>query len=279
MAIQSYFFNAVESGGVYDRVYNADDFCDYLDLLVGNGVFPNPSTNLQVMTANNGMNILVKAGSGWINGHKMVNTSDLTISIDAADVLLNRIDRVIFYVDNTIRDMGIEVLKGTLAQNPVAPELTRTAERFEMSLATIAVNKQITSITQSLITDTRGISSVCGFVQGLIQQIDTTTLFAQFQSAFESWFADVKEQFVADATVVHKLNYVYTTTQEQESIFDVTNYIPNYAYTTDILEIRINGLCLTTDEYTQNGSTITLNLPIAKIGTVIEFVVYKSEKA
>ena len=28
MAIESYFFNAVESGGVYDRVYNSEDFCN-----------------------------------------------------------------------------------------------------------------------------------------------------------------------------------------------------------------------------------------------------------
>ena len=85
MAISSYFFNAIESGGVYDRVYNAEDFSNYLDLLVGNGVFPNPTTNLQVR-ASTGMDVIVGAGSGWINGHKMVNSADLVLSIDASDV-------------------------------------------------------------------------------------------------------------------------------------------------------------------------------------------------
>ena len=56
MAIKGYFFNAVESGGTYDRVYNAEDVTSYLDLIVGSGVFPNPSTNLQVR-ASTGMNV------------------------------------------------------------------------------------------------------------------------------------------------------------------------------------------------------------------------------
>ena len=48
MAINGYFFNAVLNNGTYDRVYNAENVTSYLDLLVGDGVFPNPSTNLQV---------------------------------------------------------------------------------------------------------------------------------------------------------------------------------------------------------------------------------------
>lgn len=154
MAIKSYFFNAIQSGGVYDRVYNAEDITNYLDLLVGNGVFPNPTTMLQVR-ASSGMDIIVGAGSGWINGHKIVNSSDLTLTVETSDVLLNRIDAVIFYVDHTTRDMGIEIKKGTLAQNPVAPTMQRDNDRWELCLAQIIVEKQINEITASMITDTR----------------------------------------------------------------------------------------------------------------------------
>lgn len=274
MAINSYFFNAVLSDGVYDRIYNAEDVTSYLDLLVGNGVFPNPSTNLQVR-ASTGMNVIVGAGAGWINGHKMVNTADLTLAIDAADVVLNRIDNVIFFVDLTTRTMGIEVLKGTAASTPVAPTLTRTANRYEMCLAQIAVNKQTAAITATMITDTRGNSDLCGFVQGLIQQLDTTTLFQQWQAGFDDWFDEVKDE-LSTATLLRKFEGNYVTVTANESVFNVQTYVPQYAYALDVLEVRINGLTLTTNEYTRVGNVVTLVTPISEVGTPISFTVYKS---
>lgn len=275
MAIESYFFNAVKNDGVYDRVYNSEDFCNYLNLLVGNGVFPNPSTNLQVRSANNGMDVIVGAGSGWINGHKMVNTADMVLTVPAADVVLNRIDRVVFYVDHDTRTMGIAIKTGTIANSPVAPSLQQDSSRFELSLATISVNKQVTAITDSLITDTRGNTSVCGWVSGLIDQIDSTTLFLQFQDAFNTWFSGVKTQFEA-GKLFKKLEGIYTTQTANESSFNVLTYIPTYSFAYDILEVYINGIHLTGNDYTISNNTVTLEVPIEKAGAVIDFVVYKS---
>lgn len=274
MAIESYFFNAIKSGDTYDRVYNAQDMTDYLKQLVGNGVFPTPSTQLQVR-ASLGMNVIVGAGSGWINGHKMVNTVDMSLSISASDVLLDRIDAVIFYVDWSTRSMGIEVLEGTPASSPVAPTLTRTDSRYEMCLAQIAVAKQTTAITASMITDTRGNSNLCGYVAGLIQQLDTTGLFQQFESGFNDWFDQVKDT-LASATLLQKLEQVFTTTSATVTSFDVTNYIPSYKYSIDILEIYIDGLRLDDNEYSMDHSTVTLTTPISHSGTEVALVVYKS---
>lgn len=274
MAIKSYFFNAVQSGGTYDRIYNAEDVTSYLDKIVGNGVFPNPSTNLQVRQSS-GMNVVVKAGQGWINGHKIINTSDLVLSIDASDVLLNRIDAVIFYVDFDVREMGISVKKGTVAQTPSAPAMTRNNSRYECCLARIKVNKQITAITTAMITDTRGNSNLCGYVQGLIQQVGTTTLFEQFQAAFDEWFNDAKEQFQA-GKVFKKKEGIYTTQTDNEASFDVVDYVPSYSYQYDILEVFINGIHLNGNEYTISNSTVTLETPIEEAGAVVTFVVYQS---
>ena len=274
MAIESYFFNAVEDGGVYDRVYNAEDVTSYLDLLVGNGVFPNPSTQLQVR-ASSGMQVTVGAGSGWINGHKLVNTADLNLTLDASDVVLNRIDAVIFYVDFTERDMGIEIKKGTIAVTPSAPAMTRTDSRYEMCLAQISVPKQVTAITAAMITDTRGNSSLCGYVQGLIQQADTTTLFQQFQDAFNTWFDGIKDQFEA-GKVFKKLEGVCTTTQANQASFNVLTYVPTYSFAYDILEVYVNGIHLNGNEYSISNNVVTLDTPIEKIGAVVTFVVYKS---
>lgn len=274
MAIQSYFFNAVLNDGVYDRLYNAEDVTSYLDLLVGNGVFPNPSTMLQVR-ASSGMNVIVGAGAGWINGHKLVNTSDMTLTLDASDVVLNRIDDVIFYVDFNQRTMGIEVKKGTNASSPTAPTLQRNNTRYEMCLAQITVNKQVTAITSAMITDTRGNSNLCGYVQGLVQQADTTTLFESWQNGFETWFKAVQDQFTA-GKVFKRLEGQVTTTEANQAVFDVLQYVPDYAFAYDTLDVYINGIHLNGNEYTQMNSTITLEIPIQNAGAVVTFVVYKS---
>lgn len=273
MAILGYFFNAVESGGEYDRVYNAEDFTAYLENLVGNGVFPNPSTQLQVR-AGTDMNVIVGAGHGWINGHKMVNTADLTLAIDSSDVLLNRIDDIIFYVDYSTREMGVEVKKGTSASTPTAPSLTRTTTRYEMCLAQISIPKQITAITTALITDTRGNSNLCGFVQGLIQQMDSTTLFAQWQSQFETWFEAAKAEF-QQGKIFKKIEGIYNTQTANENTFNVLNYVPQYSYLYDILEVYVNGIHLNGNQYTLRNSTVVLASPVAA-GTNITFEVYKS---
>jgi len=274
MAIQSYFFNAVKDGDTYDRIYNAEDVTSYLDLLVSNGVFPNPSTNLQVR-ASTGMNVIVGAGSGWINGHKMINTADMSVSIAASDVQLNRIDAVIFYVDLSTRSMGIEVKTGTPAATPAAPALVRTNQRYELCLAQISVNKQITAIKASMITDTRSNTSLCGWVTGLIREIDSTTLFDQWQDDFDTWFEDVKDT-LSTATLLRKFEGNYTTVTANESEFNVQTYVPQYAYALDILEVRINGLTLNSNEYSRNGNMVTLVTPIAETGVPVSFAVYKS---
>lgn len=295
MAINGYFFNAVQSGGVYDRVYNAEDVTSYLNKLVSNGVFPNPSDQLQVR-AGTGMQVIVETGEGWINGHKLVNTSDLQLTIDSSDALLNRIDRVIFYADTSSREMGITVKKGTAATNPTAPALTRNTTRYEMSLASVRINKQVTAITQTMITDTRADSNVCGWVSGLINQVDTSTLFAQWQTAyedyyeesttdfenwkntqesdfesweteqitdFESWEASRQAQFEAwlqTLTQQLRINtYVkefYINTQLSGSQYVYLDSSPIYTYEPDdVIFVYINGLLANNSDYTIDLTT------------------------
>ena len=258
MSIEYFFFNAVRNQqGVYDRTYNAQDFTDYLDKIVGSGVFPNPSTNLQVM-ANSGFNILVKAGAGWIQGHKIVNKTDYPLTLSSSDVLNDRIDRIIFYVDYSTRSMGISVLEGTPATNPTAPSITRNQTRLEYSLATVRVVKQSTAITQANITDTRPDSTVCGWVAGLIQQVDTSTLYNQWEAAynafyeqtqqwvaqatqdFETWFEHLTEELKID-TYIQEYQKTVTLSQSDSKIvpLDMTGYTYE---ATDIFFIILNGL-------------------------------------
>lgn len=250
MAVNGYFFDAVEHGGVYDRVYSAEDFSNYLDQIVGNGVFPNPSTQLQVR-AGSGMQIIVGSGQGWIYGHKVVNTADLPLTVASSDVLLNRIDLVIFYADFVNREMGIEILEGTPAAQATAPQLTRNESRYEMCLAQITINKQINEITQAMITDTRADSTVCGWVAGLIQQVDTSTLFTQWQTAYSDYYNTMTAAFNAwmeTLTQELKVNtYIQKYYKRVVGGSGVSNVIPlnmsGYTYDNDdVLIVSINGL-------------------------------------
>ena len=231
MSIYSYFFNAVKSEeGTYDREYTAEDFANYLRKLVGDGVFIDPSTNLQVI-AGSGMQVIVKEGEAWGKGHKLVNDADLPLTIEASDVALSRIDRVIFYIDYTNRKMDIRIKKGTNASSPQPPALQRDENIYEYCLAEVTVNRQAISITQSSIRDTRANSAVCGWVAGLISQIDTSTLFDQWntaldenieqnQSDFLTWFDNVKDTLTT-TTLVRQYKTTYTTKIANEKTFDL----------------------------------------------------------
>lgn len=295
MAVNGYFFNAILDGETYDRVYNSEDFVSYLDKIVGSGVFPTPSDQLQVR-ASSGMDIIVNEGEGWINGHKLVNTADLTLTVDASDVLLGRIDSVIFYADNTERAMGIEIIKGTEAVNPTAPDLTRNDNRYEMCLAQITVGKGVTTISNSMISDTRANSQICGWVAGLIQQVDTSTLFTQWdtaysefmaqmesrmttmQEAYDDWFSTLTEELQVGA-------YIKTFNKVVVGGSNVSNIIPlnieGYEYdSTDVFLINLNGLMLTkTHDYLLDTSDTPVELHVnAQLtsGNRLEIMILKS---
>ena len=275
MSIKSYFFNAELVGGSYDRVYNAEDVTSYLDKIIGNGVFPDPSTQLQVR-AGTGMQVIVAEGQGWINGHKMINSADYPISLDGSDLTLDRIDTIVFYVDLLNRDMGIKAVKGTASASPSPKAPVHSVTYWELVLAQVLVAHQTTQITAEMITDTRGNGTLCGYVQGLIQQIDTTTLWQQQQAQFAAWMASVQGQF-EDFKQFSRKEASVTTSAANESTFAVSTLIPEYADQYDTLDIYVNGFHLSASEYTESSGTVTLTTPIAAIGTTVDFIVLHLE--
>lgn len=269
MAIKSYFFNAVESGGVYDRVYNAEDFTAFLGSLITDGVKADPSTSLQVMT-DSGLTIKVKAGECWIKGHKMTVDADYSITLSAASSSLPRIDSIVARLDMTNRTMILDKLTGTAASSPDAPALTRTANVWELRLANISVAKNATTILQQNIEDTRS-SDECGWVAGIITQVDTETLFLQYQAAYnaainyleaqnsifqrtmsmyianlqagwDAWFNTLTEELTV-ATYFQKFEKTEVASWGAEDPHEVTLDMAGYSYdSADLIFVYINGL-------------------------------------
>lgn len=199
MAEKYSFFNAEQnSAGEYDRTYLAEDIAAYFSSFVGTGVYANSADNLKVYPLE-GMNLQVRAGKGWINGYYYENDSDLGLTLDNADGAQSRIDSVVLRLDLTNRYIRIFVKKGAYSSSPIAPSLTRNAEVWELQLATIQVDAGAAEITAANITDTRMDSKVCGIVKGVIEQIDTTALFSQYDDEFTTWFESIKGQLSEDA--------------------------------------------------------------------------------
>ena len=171
-----------------DREYKAEDFARYYKAFITSGVFMNISTSLQAV-ADSGMNIKVKAGAGIINGYRYDNTADLSFTLDVADGLLNRIDRIVFRWDKENREISLKVLKGTPASAPAAPAVTRNSDIIEYAVADIAVNAGVVAISQSDITDKRMDSTVCGEALPWAE-LDTSTLAAQY----EAWVQEAMEE-------------------------------------------------------------------------------------
>ena len=158
MAFKSGFFNSVDG----DRLYNADDLSQFYYGLISNGVIADPITALSV-SPGTGMKVSVAAGRAMVNCKYFVNTEAYELTLQAADDTNPRIDRVVLKFDNLNREITIAVKTGTPAALPSAPSLIRTANVYELSLASIAVAAEATAVTSAMITDERTNPAVCGF--------------------------------------------------------------------------------------------------------------------
>lgn len=209
---KSSFFNSVS----HDRTYKAEDWAEYFASFIGNGVFPVPSTGLQVV-ANDGMKLNVKTGKAWINGYFYFNTGNLAVELDTADGQLNRIDRVVVRWDLTNRVMSVKVKSSSFSASPTAPALQRDADVYELALADIYVGAGVTAITQSKITDQRLNTSLCGVVAAVVQQIDTAAFNAQLQA----WFAEYQSLSAAEYnTLVSYMNSLKLQGNTQYEAFE-----------------------------------------------------------
>lgn len=275
MALRSYFFNAKKQpDGTLDRLYNAESFTGYLQGIISNGVYPTPSTCFQVYSSN-GFDITVKPGQAWINGRKVDNTTDYTLTVDRSDVVLNRKDRVILQLNLLERDVFLYVKKGKANSSAILPELTRTDEIYELCLAEITIDKQQESITESHIKDTRAMQSVCGIISGLIREIDTETLLKQFEYDFINWFEDMKN-LIASGGSYREVKKLYKTNSSNTT--EVVLPDTKFKSGSDILNVFINGIKLNTSEYSidLDNQKIKFLKAIDVINTPIEVSILKT---
>lgn len=222
MAEMALFFESVNG----DRRYKVAELVSYLRPFFSDGVFPNPSTGQQVkQNTEADMFVLVQPGDSWINGRMYRIVDDAKrLRIDPSDSATSRIDRIVVGADYANRTITTYVKKGSPASSPQAPELQRDTTKYEICLAEVTIAPGATQITQSAIKDTRLDNAVCGIVTGLVETVDTTTLYNQL----ETWrleFMEQKETQLAEWIATFQKNMNDWKTVEQQAFVDWFNGI------------------------------------------------------
>ena len=118
MAENSGFFNAIETAGVYDRVYDASDFAKLFSLFMTNGVFINPTDQLKVV-AKSGLTVTVKSGRAFIDGYWYELTEDTTITMSSNTSAYPINSVVTCKLDKDKRTIKIDKRDAVVSTNPV----------------------------------------------------------------------------------------------------------------------------------------------------------------
>ena len=212
-----------ENMPVFDRAEDATFYAKYFSQFISNGVFPNPSTNMQVLAVE-GMKVKVDIGVCYINGYMgWVEPAEI-LELEESD-FQSRIDRIVARLDFTDRSIKLAIKKGVALGNPIPQELQRDYDIYEIGLADILIGANVIEVTQENITDLRLNTEFCGIVANQLQHVDTTTLFNQYQdwlkrvtkegeldlqtlkqnfaNSFNTWFSEL--QYVLDGDVAGNL--------------------------------------------------------------------------
>lgn len=295
MAISYGFFNSINN----DRTYNADQMSEYFDGLVSNGVYESVGSAMQV-TAGEGLAVNVQSGRAIIDCKWIKNDAAQAITLTTAHVLLPRYTAIVIRLDRSDRTISIVAKDGTPASNPEKPSMTDDGQITELCLAYVYVGANASTITQANITDMRS-SDLCGWVTGVVQQVDTSQLFAQYQAAFEQnyaqqlawqqsiqtefneWFAALTQQLSVNTYIQRYQKVVTLSTGTSTPIeLDMTGYSYSDG---DVIDVFINGLIgieggdysltiangvvTVTPEATKVGTVIVINAAKSKIGSIV----------
>lgn len=294
--IKGYFFNAKTDGQTYDRLYNNEDFCGYLDKIIHNGVFPDPINQLQVIPSG-GMAVSVNPGQAWINGHKLV-LSEVDQN-DDGDIL----EPFILSAPETQATTNIYRVYITADNSDLIRKMTITCELYDgmslptknqLVLADIRVVYGTTAIDSTMITDYRGDPTLCPWVAGLVNQIDPDGLLTPMRDAyknmlndmqadFESWFINLQQALTVSADLLQYRKVVNGGETVSKLVpLDMIGYTYDKR---DLMYITMNGLLLAQGaDYTIDSSDTTAILevktnndtPYIPAGNTLSILVVKS---
>ena len=272
------FFNSLNG----DRKYNAEQISSMFEGLISDGVFNGVGSSLEV-TAGSGFNVNVGTGRAWVEDRWVKNDAIVSVPINSASVTLSRYTAIVLRKNITERTIELTTIDGEAAETPEYPDIIREGDIYDICLAYVLIGPNATTISQSDITDTRSDATVCGWVTGLIEQVDISTLFAQWEAAYneaisdmesyetglENEMADWQQGFQSDMAAWEqqmKTNFdawLDTLTEE----LNVNTYVEDYWKTATFLSGTEHEVTLDMTGYTYDANdviTVWVNGLIAK---------------
>lgn len=161
-----------------DRKYGSGDWKTYFGNLCNSGIVIGVRNELVVTEAGTpAKTVEIDTGAILIEGVMIDSDQVKTLNFTDNTSGNPRIDRVVARLDNTNRLIEFDVLVGTPAASPTAPSLTRTTTTYELSLAQVYLANGYSTITDSVITDERDDSTVCGYASSNTSLKITTNRF------------------------------------------------------------------------------------------------------
>lgn len=289
MAIDYGFFDSVNN----DRVYNADQMSNMFKGLISDGIFENVSNRFIVTSVSGQLKVYVGTGRAFVKDKWIENSSPVTVTLNSPHPILNRYTAIVLRKDVANRSVIITTIDGTNATNPSYPSIVRDDNYYDLCLAYVYVKANATEILQDGIIDTRSNSDICGWVTGIIRQVDTSDLFLQYLAAYQtmmntmqswysqeqqsytSWFDSLTQSLVVELDVTRSRAVLRTNSDIDSVTYNISAASSNvdFVYSTggfdyitstnvkSMTNIYINGLLVDPHRYriSYSNGIITIN--------------------
>jgi len=273
------FFNSKDG----DRLYNADDINTFFEgLIPANGVFEGGF----YVTAGDGMSVNVGLGKAMVNSCWIKNKSIENIILSDSHPLLYRVDSIVLRWSRQDRNVTLILKEGEPASSTdaVPADLIRSESLWEICLAYITVTPKLASITVGNITDCRYDTEKCGIITGLIEQVDTTTLYRQYEKQMKDWQNRMKNKFdewmetlASELQVNTYIGEYWRTYNGMEGAQSLYYALPTQYEQGDIVDVFLNNIILMPDvDYTIEGNEIKRDA-ILKEGNTLSIRILKSK--
>ena len=184
-------------------LYSAED-AELFHVTRTSGVYANDSFSYSLLGGNN---IEIGKGIAWIKnsefaGKVVASKTPITLDMGIADALYPRIDAVVLQFNAATNDTTLIVKNGVPASSPVAPEVVRTANIYELHLYHITRPAGAVSISAADVSDKRLSSAHCGIMADGITQVDTDAIYRQIEAfiantnnELEAFEAETKQKY------------------------------------------------------------------------------------
>lgn len=249
MAEHSGFFDAEwdddlyneETGelGDWDVRYLVKEFTDYFSLFVGNGVFASPVNQCKVIPGT-GLSVIVSAGWAFINGCYYHNDAPKEIPLLSNQTNVNRVDSIRLRYSEADKKISAVSFTGNT-------EIVRSEGTYDLKLADVIVPSFAVTVSAANISDARPNESVCGFVKGLVEVVDTEDLFSQYNAMFTEWFNATKGQLQGDLAIQIQLELQQVLNTVQASQTTIQEFSDSYYVISQQTLTFTNKVCVIND--------------------------------